>query len=237
LPHFVGIGRLSRILPLGCLVVVVEEVDLAGGCQRLLPARRKGTHKIFGSSSNVEAVVPQVSVLWLPIDQREDLMLRSLVCWLSHDDRTGLCSVVDGAKAARGPRRGNGARTEGAIVQAVLSGVDAGALAATWGRLEEGRRKVPHFVRNGQVVRGLGFVDDGEHLVHHVDGVLPDMNLDLLLVLALVWGLGRHLGLGWLAGCSPLTCVMVTPLSPGHQQKLFSPSHSKLFYCGHSRQY
>ena len=47
---------------------------------------------------------------------------------------------------------------------------------------------------------GLRFVDDGKHLVHHVDGVLSHMDLDLLLVLVLVGGLGRHVGLSvlWL---------------------------------------
>ena len=77
-------------------------------------------------------------------------------------------------------------------------------------------------------MRGLRFVDDSEHLVHHVNGVLPHMDLNLLLVLVLVWGLGRHFGLvvlsvigwcklgwWWLA----LTCAAhqwSQPRSPGH---------------------
>ena len=71
-------------------------------------------------------------------------MLRPLVVsWLSHDDRTGLGSVMDGSQAARGTWRGDGTRTEGSIVKTVLATVDTGALAAIGRRLEEGGRKVP----------------------------------------------------------------------------------------------
>ena len=78
-------------------------------------------------------------------------MLRSLVVSrLTHDDRTGLSSVVDRSHAAargtRGASHGTGA--EGSIVQTVLSAVDTGALAATGRRLEEGGRKVPEKQNN-----------------------------------------------------------------------------------------